>query len=732
MIIIEYMAITTLQRGTEHPTPTDLGTAPTGTDREPRRHPRRPAEALRSLARGPASDPAWVRPALLVLLAVTATLYLWDLGASGWANSFYSAAVQAGTKSWKAFFFGSSDSSNFITVDKPPAALWVMEISARIFGLSSWSLLVPQALEGVAAVAVVYATVRRWFSAGAGLLAGAVMALTPVAALMFRYNNPDALLVLLLCGAAYATTRAIDKASTRWLILAFSLVGLGFITKMMQAFLIVPALAGAYFLAAPTTLWARLRQLVAAGAAMLVSAGWWVVVVMAVPAVDRPYIGGSQDNSLWNLIFGYNGFGRLTGSESGSVGGGAGTSGRWGPTGLTRLFGSEMGSQISWLLPAALILLAVGLVMTLRRARTDRTRAALVLWGGWLLVTGLVFSLAQGIIHPYYTVALAPAIAAIVGIGAWALWSRRSALWARLAMGATVLATSVWSVVLLDRVLTWHPELRPAILAAGCMAAVLLVFSRYIGHASRARVAQALALGVTGVAVLAAPAAYTLATVSTPQSGAIPSAGPASAAAAGSFGNGGGGFGPGRSGSPGAHRGLPRGGQFSSGGTGGGNASTVPSLGGGAPSGFPAGGQPGGASGRGSPGGNVGGLLNSSTPSKAITAALKADASTYTWVAAAVGSNESAGYQLASGEPVMAIGGFNGTDPAPSLAQFEKYVSEDRIHYFIASGASFGGGPGGSSGSSDDASLITSWVESHFTATTIGGVTVYNLTTGAR
>ena len=193
----------------------------------------------RSLARGRASDPAWVRPALLILLAVTATLYLWDLGASGWANSFYSAAVQAGTKSWKAFFFGSSDSSNFITVDKPPAALWVMEISARIFGLSSWSLLVPQALEGVAAVAVVYATVRRWSSAGAGLLAGAVMALTPVAALMFRYNNPDALLVLLLCGAAYATTRAIDKASTRWLILAFSLVGLGFITKMMQAFLVV-------------------------------------------------------------------------------------------------------------------------------------------------------------------------------------------------------------------------------------------------------------------------------------------------------------------------------------------------------------------------------------------------------------------------------------------------------------------------------------------------------------
>jgi 4-amino-4-deoxy-L-arabinose transferase-like glycosyltransferase len=732
-MIIEYMAIATLQRGTEEHSPTDLGTAPAETDVELRPQRRRPAERLRSLARGRASDPAWVRPALLVLLGVTAILYLWDLGASGWANSFYSAAVQAGTKSWKAFFFGSSDSSNFITVDKPPASLWVMELSARIFGLSSWSILVPQALEGVAAVAVVYATVRRWSSAGAGLLAGAVMALTPVAALMFRYNNPDALLVLLLCGAAYATTRAIEKASTRWLLLAFSLVGLGFITKMMQAFLVVPALAGAYFLAAPTTFWRRARQLAAAGAAMVVSAGWWVVVVMAVPAADRPYIGGSQDNSLWNLIFGYNGVGRLTGNESGSVGGGTGTSGRWGPTGLTRLFGSEMGSQISWLLPAALLLLAVGLVMTWRRARTDRTRAALVLWGGWLVVTGLVFSLAQGIIHPYYTVALAPAIAAIVGIGTWALWSRRSALWARLAMGATVLATSVWSVVILDRVPTWHPELRPVILAAGCIAAVLLVFSSYIGHASRARVARAFALGVAGVAVLAAPAAYTLATVTTPHSGAIPSAGPASATAAGSFG-GGGGFGPGRAGQggAGAQRGVARGGQFSPGGTGTGHTSTAPSFAGGAPSGFPGGGAPGGASRRGSPGGNVGGLLNSSTPSKAITTALKADASKYTWVAAAVGSNESAGYQLASGEPVMAIGGFNGTDPAPSLAQFEKYVSEDKIHYFIASGGGFGGGPGATSGTSDDASLITSWVESHFTAQTIGGVTVYNLTAGAR
>ena len=188
--------------------------------------------------RGKESDAAWVRPALLALLVATAVLYLWDLGANGWANSFYSAAVQAGTKSWKAFFFGSSDSSNFITVDKPPAFLWPMEISARIFGLNSWSVLAPQALEGVATVGLVYLSVRRWFSAQAALLGGAVVALTPVAAMMFRYNNPDAMLALLLDGRHLRHVRGLERAQTKWLVLAGALVGFGFITKMMQAFLI--------------------------------------------------------------------------------------------------------------------------------------------------------------------------------------------------------------------------------------------------------------------------------------------------------------------------------------------------------------------------------------------------------------------------------------------------------------------------------------------------------------
>ena len=222
---------------------------------------------LARLVRGHPADPRWVRPALLTMLALTAALYAVGLSRNGWANDFYAAAVQAGTKSWKAFFFGSFDASNFITVDKTPASLWVMELSARAFGLNSWSLLLPQAAEGVAAVALLYATVRRWFGPAAGLIAAGVLALTPVAVLMFRFNNPDSLLVLLMTAAAYATTRAIESGRTRWLVLAGTLLGFAFLTKMLQGFLVIPAFALGYLVAGPPRLGRRLLQLLAGGAA---------------------------------------------------------------------------------------------------------------------------------------------------------------------------------------------------------------------------------------------------------------------------------------------------------------------------------------------------------------------------------------------------------------------------------------------------------------------------------
>jgi 4-amino-4-deoxy-L-arabinose transferase-like glycosyltransferase len=653
----------------------------------------RPRRHLSALWRGRPDDPRWVRPSLLALLAATALLYLWRLGASGWANGFYSAAVQAGSSSWKAFFFGSFDSSSFITVDKPPASLWVMDISARIFGVNPWSILVPQALMGVASVGLLYATVRRRFTPTAGLLAGAVLAVTPAATLMFRYNNPDALLTLLLIGSAYAMVRALEGARTRWIMFAGSLVGLAFLTKMLQALVVVPGFALVYLYAAPTTMRRRIGQLAAAGVAVVVSAGWWVAAVTLIPAADRPYIGGSQHNSLLELIFGYNGFGRLTGQETGSVGGGGQTGiSQWGPTGITRMFNTEFGGQVSWLIPAALVFLVGLLWLSRRLPRVDPRRAQVLLWGTWLLVTGLTFSLAKGIIHPYYAIALAPAIGALVGIGADATWRGRRHLQPRLVLATALALTSVWSWVLLDRSPTWHPSLRLLVLIGGLAAALAIAVAPML----RGRGAAAVA-GTALVAALAGPTAYAVDTATTPHGGAIPSAGPAVQGSR--FGGPGriGAVGPGGAGGPGGPGGPGQ--------------------------------RPPRAGGFGGPGarGGLGGLLDTATPSSALVTALKAGASGYTWVAAAVGSNSAAGVQIATGLPVMSIGGFNGTDPTPTLAQFQSIVAAGKVHYFLAGGG-MRGGPGGGAASSGD---ITSWVEQNFTPVTIGGVTVYDLTRGS-
>jgi 4-amino-4-deoxy-L-arabinose transferase-like glycosyltransferase len=665
-----------------------------------------PVRWARHLVRGRQQDAAWVRPSLIALLGGAALLYLWDLSASGWANAFYAAAVQAGSSSWKAFFFGSFDASNFITVDKSPAALWVMDIAARIFGVNSWSILAPQALEGVATVGFTYLTVRRWFPAAAGLIAGATVALTPVAALMFRFDNPDALLVLLLTAATYGVVRAVEAGKTRWLVLAATLVGFAFLTKMLQAFLVVPAFAIVYLLVAPVPIRRRLWQLAIAAGVMVAASGWWVAIVQLTPAADRPYIGGSQDNSLLNLIFGYNGFGRLTGNETGSVGGTGAAGSMWGPTGWDRLFNVNFGGQISWLLPAAVILLVGGLIVSARAARTDRTRAAFLLWGGILAVTALVFSFAAGIIHPYYTVALAPPIGALVGMGSVLLWQHRGQVWARLVLAGAVGTTAVWSAILLERSTSFAPGLAVAIGAAGIGAAIAMLAAPLMGRALRATV-----ITVALAATVAGPASYTIDTVLTPHSEAIPSAGPTvTAALSGGPGGFGGGFGGG-----GGRGGFGRGGGgFVPGGFGGGG------FGGGfVPGGFGGGGFGGG----GFRGGNGGGgsFLNASAPGAALVKLLETNASSYSWVAATIDANSAAGYQLATDDPVMAIGGFNGTDPAPTLAQFEQYVAEGRIHYFIGSGGGFGGGSGTSS-------EIAQWVEQHFTATTVDGVAVYNLT----
>ena len=588
---------------------------------------------------------SWERLALFALLGATAVLYLWGLGASGWANNYYAAAVQAGSQDWKAWLFGSLDPGNAITVDKPPAALWMMGLSARIFGFSPFSMLLPEALMGVGAVALLYASVRRCSGPAAGLIAGAVMALTPVAAVMFRYNNPDALLVLLLTAAAYFILRAIDSGATRWIVLAGTAIGFAFLTKMLQAALVLPAFALVFLLAAPGRTWKRLWQLLIGTAAMAISGGWLIALVNLWPAESRPYIGGSTDNSLLQLALGYNGVQRVAG-ETGPAGNNPMFGGS---SGIGRLFAQSMGTEVSWLLPAALIGVVAGVWFTARTDRTGRVRAHLLLWGGWLLVSGTVFSFMEGVIHPYYTVALAPAIAAMIGISVRELWQGREFFSSRAVLATMSASTGVWAFILLNRTPDWLPALRWIVLVGSiAAAAVMAVGAHRLGRAIAAVAAIALLFG------LAAPAAYSIDTVTRSHSGPVPAAGPGSVA-----------FGPGPGSRP----------------------------------------------------------EERATDNAALQPLLMGAQSR--WAAATVGSMSASGIQLQTGASIMAIGGFSGSDNSPTLEQFQQYVAGHQVRYFIAGKAE---GPRGRNGT---ASAITAWVEQHFTATDVGGTTVYDLTSPA-
>ena len=653
----------------------------------------------------------------LTLLAVLA-LYTYDLSASGYANSFYSAAVQAGSKSWKAFFFGSLDAGNSITVDKTPASLWLMALSVRIFGLSSWSILMPQSLLGVGSAAVLFASVKRALTGRiseswhitptrahvAGLVAALTMALTPAATLMFRFNNPDALMVFCYVVAAYCTVRAGEAASRKWLAFAGVAIGIGFLAKMLQAFVLLPSLVIAYAIAAPASWKKKIVDLVVAFAAMVVSFGWYIAIVELVPASWRPYIGGSQTNSILELTFGYNGFGRLSGNETGSVGGAATSGGQWGTTGILRMFTSESGEMVSFLIPGALVLLGVAFAVIGRKAYVNALRkheatgetvalGALVLFGSWLVINTLVFSFMAGIYHDYYTVALAPALAGTVALGGTILWAKRSSLVARIGLAVAALATAAWTVALA----TVPGGIYLALSLGGAVALTLAAAGFLLGK----RLIPALsrtALGLFIAGGLITTTAYSIQTAMTAHSGSIVTAGPATSGFGGSSnsrgGFGGGPGGPG--GQTGTRTGIPPQGTGTQGGP-------APTAGGSA----------------------MGGLISGTNVSTDMITLLSANASSYTWVAAATGAQNSASYQLATGYPVMAIGGFNGSDPSPTLEAFKALVAQGKIHYYISSGTSGAGQGGGSNVSSE----IATWVSSTYTAQTSGSVTVYDLTT---
>ncbi|WP_445167580.1 ArnT family glycosyltransferase [Mycolicibacterium sp. Dal123E01] len=619
-----------------------------------------PPAGATSRSRGGLSRTAWRRIALGALLVATAITYLWNITINGMGNGFYAGAAQAGSKNWEALLFGSVDPNNFITVDKPPVSQWVMGLSGQIFGFSSASMLIPEALMAVGAVALLYATVRRISGTGAGLLAGAAFALTPVVALMFRYNNPDAVMVLLMVGGAYCTVRAVERASVKWIMLAGAALGFAFLAKMLEGLMVAPAIGLAYLLVAPTSLRRRLGHLAAAMGACLLSAGWFVALTLLWPASSRPYLAGSTDNNFMNLVLGYNGLARVLGREhaggpgpagpgadngwfdapaaAGQHGGGFGGFGRQNP-GITRLFSGEFGYEMGWLLPAALLGLVFVLVVRARAPRTDLIRGGAVLFGGWLLVDGLVLSYMKGMVHPYYCLSVVPAVVALVAIGGREMWRERDRMIGRISLAATILITGVWGWWVLGRDTEWASTLRWVILVAAIVATVALVFALSTQRHRLAAVALALGMLAGGMG----SAAYTFATIGQSHEG--------------------------------------------------GGAQVGPRRGGHGPD----------------DGDNV-----------ALESLLKATDTK--WSAAVNGSSAAADLELSTDTAVMAIGGFGGSDPVPSLAQFQADVAAHQIGYYIAPDNDHG--PGRGSQHAD----ITQWVAANFTPSTIGSDTVYDLT----
>ncbi|MET7907545.1 ArnT family glycosyltransferase [Streptomyces avermitilis] len=692
--------------------------------------------------------PRWSLPALVAIMILAAVLYSWNLSSSG-LNSFYSSAVFSGTQSWKAWFFGSLDAGNFLTVDKPPLALMVMGLSCRVFGFGTWQMMLPMIVAALGTIWILHSSVKRVFGHAAATIAALVLALTPITVAINRDNNPDTLLLLLMVSAAALGLRATRDGRLLPLLGSAVCFGLAFNTKMLQGYIALPAVFAVYLYASGLTWAKRIRNLLLAAVALAVSSFWWATAVSLVPADDRPYIGGSTDGTAWNLIFGYNGLGRVLGGEGNGGGGGGGGGGFSGSAGLGRLFNDILGGQISWLIPFAGIALVGGLVLCGRAPRTDRTRAALVLWGGWLLLHYVTFATAEGTMHPYYTTAVAPGIAALCGGGGVLLFRAfrgGDVRWSWV-LPAGLAVTGIWAVVLLRRADGWNTWLWPAIAVVMVTAVVgLLVFR----SGTRVRLLAA-SLAATIVAALAGPAAYSFA-VPAGAGGAGGGMGGTNPTAGPSTGNGG--FGGGRGG-PGGTAGGPGGGM--PGGTqqggqaagqqggqeggptapGGGGTGELPS---GAPQGGGNGGFPGGGTGEG-PGGGTGGE-NGTAPggtapggtggqrggfgggggrgggmggetSSELISYLEKHQDGAKWLLAVSNSQSAGQLILSTHKPVISMYGFTGTDKGMTVAKLKELVKKGELHYIQVGGSGMGGGMGGGNSVS---AAVTAWVQKNATA----------------
>ncbi|WP_329221895.1 glycosyltransferase family 39 protein [Streptomyces sp. NBC_01485] len=671
-----------------------------------------PAARARRLFTGAPDDPRWARPALWAILVLATVLYAWNLS-SITGNTFYDAAVYSGTKSWKAFFFGALDAGSFITVDKPPFALWVMGLSARVFGYGTWQLTLPMVAVGTGSVALLYRLVKRDFGAVAATVSALALTLTPITVAITRDTNPDPILVFLMLLGAAALLKAVRTGRLMPLVWSGVAIGFAFNTKMMQAYVVLPAFFLVYLWAANASLGKRLRNLAAGTVALVVSSAWWMVVVDLIPASSRPYIGGSTDNTVWDLVIGYNGFGRIFGASSsvGSAGNGASFGGE---AGLYRMFNTIMGGQISWLIPFAAIALVGGLVLRGRAPRTDARRAALMLWGGWFVLHYLTFALAEGTFHPYYVTAMAPGIAALAGAGGVMLYDAfrngSAAKWGWVLPGA-VAASSVWAVVLLQRVSgsgTLYTVAEIVAGVAGATSVIGLLVGRFTGR-QRLTVVAALA---AVVALLAGPAAYSASAATSSTNGTNPTAGPSTGGGMGGMGGGGGGQRPsGTSGKQGTNSGeAPSGsgggqemGQPPSGSSGTTESGTTES--GTTESGTSESGSTESGSAEGRTGGGMGGGGGTQVSSAMITY-LKKNQDGATWLVAVATDQTASSIILESGEPVISMGGWSGSDDAMTLAKLKSLVKAGKLHYIVVS----------DSGQGSSKTEISTWVKANATA----------------
>ncbi|MFF7985036.1 ArnT family glycosyltransferase [Streptomyces sp. NPDC007901] len=668
-----------------------------------------PVSRARGLFLGAPEDPRWARPALWAILLLATALYAWNLS-SITGNTFYDAAVYSGTKSWKAFFFGALDSGSFITVDKPPFALWVMGLSARAFGYGTWQLMLPMVAVGVGSVGLLYRLVKRDFGVVAGTIAALVLTLTPITVAINRDTNPDPILVFLMLLGAAALLKAVRTGRLMPLVWSAVAIGFAFNTKMMQAYVVLPAFFLVYLWATNLSLGRRVRNLAVGTVALVVSSAWWMVIVDLIPASSRPYIGGSTDNTVWDLVIGYNGFGRIFGASSsvGSAGNGASFGGS---SGLYRMFNDIMGGQISWLIPFAAIALVGGLVLRGRAPRTDARRAALMLWGGWFVLHFLTFSLAEGTFHPYYVTAMAPGIAALAGAGGVMLYKafregsaamgvpprERIRAWGRgWVLPAAVAVSAVWAVVLLQRVSGSGTVYTVAEVAAG-LGGALAVTGLLVGRFMKRQKLIGFAALAAIVALLAGPAAYSVSAATTASTnGTNPTAGPSTGGGMGGMG-GGGGQRPSGSAPSGSKSGTAPSGTGSSGGqsmgqppTGTGSTGTESSS----------------SSSSESQSGRTAGGMGGGQVSSAMITYLKKHQDGATWLVAVATDQTASSIILESGQPVISMGGWSGSDNAMTLAKLKSLVKSGKLHYIVVS----------SDGGQGTNTEIATWVKKHGTA----------------